>query len=287
MFSPVRGCSGRRWRQRRLDRHVRGSRARRCRRRPGSRLPRYQGAGSRLTAEHARGRGAAGLAPKQARLRRTSGRSPPDGRNARERTSPDPPRSPASTGISRTAQAPRTGASVLRPLQHDEAEDERRRLDPRPHRRCTRHGRARPGKPGRPARQPALQVGGPLPPRRAPFRRGADGEGVGAPVLPGAADAARAGSEPARALRPRHHERVRRDGLPRRDAGGLWLRRRFLRGLRADGARGGAGGQRLPLRLQRAVEPGDVPDPRLRLGGAEARSSCRSFAPASGSAASA
>jgi alkylation response protein AidB-like acyl-CoA dehydrogenase len=40
-------------------------------------------------------------------------------------------------------------------------------------------------------------------------------------------------------------------------------------------------------RLLRAVLAGDVPDPRLRVRGAEGQSSCRSCGPANGSAASA
>ena len=44
----------------------------------------------------------------------------------------------------------------------------------------------------------------------------------------------------------------------------LRLRRRQLRLLRPDRARGRAGRQRLPLGHERAVEPGHAPDPRLR-----------------------
>ena len=53
-------------------------------------------------------------------------------------------------------------------------------------------------------------------------------------------------------------------GLSRLDHRRLWLRRRQLRLLRPDRARGRARRQRLPLGDERAVEPGDVPDLRVR-----------------------
>ena len=84
-------------------------------------------------------------------------------------------------------------------------------------------------------------------------------------LLPGQAVPARADGEPRGEIRSRDHERDGRDGLPRRHAGGLWLRRRQLRRLRPDLPRGRAGRLRLPLGDERAVVAGDVSDLRVRL----------------------
>ncbi len=81
---------------------------------------------------------------------------------------------------------------------------------------------------------------------------------------------ARADGQPAGKVRPRDHERIRRDGLPRRHAGRLRLRRRELCQLRPDLARGRAGRFRLPLGVLGAVVAGDVSDLRLRVRGAAA-----------------
>ena len=67
----------------------------------------------------------------------------------------------------------------------------------------------------------------------------------------------------------------------------IWRRRPRLRQLRPDRARRRAGRQRLPLGDVGPVEPRDVPDLRLRLGGAAQEISAEARHAANGSAASA
>ena len=105
----------------------------------------------------------------------------------------------------------------------------------------------------------------------APLRRGADDRGGGPGLCAGQAPAARGQRLRRGAVRPRDHDRDGRPGVPGPDpAGGIRLRRGEPRRLRPDrpGDRGGR--QRLSLGHERAVVPGHVSDPRLRLGGAAA-----------------
>ena len=116
----------------------------------------------------------------------------------------------------------------------------------------------------------ALPVGRCAASRPAVDRRGARDPRRRARVLPGEAVPARDRGEPAREIPSRDHERDGRDGLPRRHARGLRLRRRQLRQLRADRARGGARRFRLSLGVLGAVVAGDVSDLGFRLRGAAA-----------------
>jgi superfamily II DNA/RNA helicase len=111
-----------------------------------------------------------------------------------------------------------------------------------------------------------LRLGRPAAPRRRADRRRAGHPRRRPGVLPGEAVPARAHGQPARDVRPRHHERDGGDGLPRRHAARLRLRGRGLRRLRPDLARGGEGGFGLPLRVLGAVVAGHVPDLGVRLG---------------------
>ena len=106
------------------------------------------------------------------------------------------------------------------------------------------------------ASRPAVDRGGTRDPRRR------------ARILPGEAVPARDRGEPARKVPSRDHERDGRDGVSRRHARRLRLRRRQLRQLRADRARGGARGFRLPLGVLGAVVAGDVSDLGFRFRGA-------------------
>ena len=139
--------------------------------------------------------------------------------------------------------------------------------------RRRRKGRARHERRADPPQEPlhVLSVG-----RRAAARPAVDRGGARDPrrrarVLPGEAVSARDRGEPAREIPSRDHERDGRDGIPRRHAGGLWLRRCELRQLRPDRARSGAGRFRLSLRVLRAVVAGDVSDLGFRLRGAEGK----------------
>ena len=134
--------------------------------------------------------------------------------------------------------------------------------------RRARHER-RPGSPQEPLH--AVPVGRRAAPGPAVDRGRARDPRRRARILPGQAVPARDRGEPAREVPSRDHERDGRDGLPRRHAGRLRLRRRELRQLRPDRARGGAGRFRLPLGVLRAVVAGDVSDLGFRLRGAEAK----------------
>ena len=136
----------------------------------------------------------------------------------------------------------------------------------RSRKRRARHER-RPGSPQEPFHR--LPVGRRAAPRSAVDRGGTRDPRRRARILPGEAVPARDRSEPPRKVPSRDHERDGRDGLPRRHAGGLRLRRRELRQLRTDRARGGARRFRLPFGVLRAVVAGDVSDLGLRFRGAE------------------
>ena len=89
-------------------------------------------------------------------------------------------------------------------------------------------------------------------------------------LLPGEAAAPRGGGLPRGAFRPRDHERVGRDGLPRRHAAdgyGCAGVNYVAYGLIAREVEASTAATARPMSVQSSA--GDVPDLRLRLGGAE------------------
>ncbi len=133
-----------------------------------------------------------------------------------------------------------------------------------------------------------VPVGRPVPARGAALGRGADDPRHGARLRPGKAGAPRRAGLCRGKDRPRHLRRDGRAGPARRDdPRGIWRRRRQLRLLWPGRPRGRALRFGLSLDDVGAVLAGDVPDPRLRLGGPAQALSARPRAAASWSAASA
>ena len=126
------------------------------------------------------------------------------------------------------------------------------------------------------ASHPAVRLAGSVRSRSSADRRGAARPRHGRRLCAGEAAAARDLGLSRGAVRPRDHERDGRARPARRDdPSRIWRRRPRLCQLRPDRPRGRARRQRLPLGDVGAVEPRDVPDLRLRLGGAAAEISAQ------------